>query len=290
MLVALNLPNYGALGTRDAVVSIAEAAEGLGYESVWTTDHVLVPNSLPADFFASMLESLVTLSFIAARTGRIGIGTGILVLPQRDPVLVAKQAATLQYLSGGRLSLAVAVGYVEREYEFLRAPFKRRGALLDEYLPAVRQLLEAEKPSFHGSSIEFDEVYFSPRPATRIPLFVGGGSPASLRRAATLGDGWYALKQAPGQIEAGLAEMREYQLPPGFQTSLRVATRVGGPVPDAVPGQALEGTVAEVAAAADAFARAGVDRLVIEPVANDLDDFMDQLRRFKSDVVPLLSL
>ncbi len=156
MLIAVNLPNYGKLGTRESLVAIAEAAEELGYESIWTTDHVLVPNSLPADFFANMLESLMTLSFLAGYTDRIGIGTGILVLPQRDPILVAKQAATLQHLSTGRLSVAVAVGYVEKEYEFLRGPFARRGRLLDEYLAAMRQLLEAEHPSFHGQTIDFD--------------------------------------------------------------------------------------------------------------------------------------
>src|ERR1700712_894161 len=155
MLIAVNLPNYGTLGTRDSVVSIAQAAETLGYESVWTTDHVLVPNSLPSGFFGNLLESLITLTFVAARTERIRIGTGILVLPQRDPILVAKQVATLQHLSAGRLSVAVAVGYVEKEYELLRSSYTRRGVLLDEYLPALRELLEAQHPVFHGDTIEF---------------------------------------------------------------------------------------------------------------------------------------
>src|ERR1700709_1906748 len=154
MLIA-NLPNYGGLGSREPVLSIAQAAESLGYESVWTTDHVLVPNSLPPGFFGNLLESLVTLTFIAARTERIRIGTGVLVLPQRDPILVAKQLATLQHLSGGRLSAAVAVGYVEQEYRFLRADFHHRGIVLDEYLPAVRELLEADQPRFDGAGITF---------------------------------------------------------------------------------------------------------------------------------------
>jgi probable F420-dependent oxidoreductase len=288
MLLGVNLPNYGTLGTRASVVSIAETAESLGYESVWTTDHVLVPNSLPSGFFGNLLESLMTLSFLAARTERIRIGTGILVLPQRDPILVAKQVATLQHLSAGRLSVAVAVGYVEQEYELLRSPYARRGALLDEYLPAVRELLEAPQPSFHGDTITFDDVYFSPPVLTRVPLFVGGSSAASLRRAATLGDGWYALKQTPDEIAAALATIRRHQPRPGFETSLRIATRVGGPVPDAEPGQVLQGSITDVANAATAFATAGVDRLVIEPIADELEDFLDQLRLFAAEVVPLL--
>jgi probable F420-dependent oxidoreductase len=290
MIVALNLPNYGQVGTRDGVLAIAAAAEELGYESVWTTDHILVPDSLPAGFFGNMLESLITLSVIAARTDRIGIGAGILVLPQRDPILAAKQVATLQHLSGGRLRLAVGVGYVEEEYELLRAPFARRGALLDEYLPAMRQLLEAEHPAFHGGTIDYQDVYFSPRPAPPIPIFVAGSSARSLRRAALLGDGWYALKRTPEQIAAGLAAIREHTVSAAFQTSLRVATRIDGDVPGAEPGHALQGNPAQVARAANAFARAGIDRLVIEPAATELGDFLDQLRRFQDEVVPLLEI
>jgi probable F420-dependent oxidoreductase len=289
MLIAVNLPNYGTLGTRESVATIAETAEALGYESVWTTDHVLVPNSLPSGFFGNLLESLITLTFVAARTERIRIGTGILVLPQRDPILVAKQVATLQHLSAGRLSVAVAVGYVEKEYELLRSSYTRRGVLLDEYLPALRELLEAQDPTFHGDIITFQDVYFSPRPLTRVPLFVGGSSAASLRRAAALGDGWYALKQTPEQIAAGLDTIRQLHPSPGFQTSLRIATRVGGPVPDAEPGQALQGSISDVAVAASAFSAAGVDRLVIEPIASDVDDFLDQLRLFSAEVVPLIT-
>jgi probable F420-dependent oxidoreductase len=287
--VALNLPNYGPLGNREAMLTIAGAAEALGFESLWTTDHILVPDSLPAGFFANLLETLLTLTFVAARTERIGIGTGVLVLPQREPVLVAKQLATLQHLSGGRLSVAFAVGYLEQEYRFLRAEYHHRGALLDEYLPAVRQLLEAERPQVHTEHIDLEGVYFSPRPNSAIPLFVGGSSVASLVRAARLGDGWYAFEQTAAQIANGLHTIHAYRTRSSFQTSLRVATRIGGLIPGAVPGEAPQGSMADVAHSVLEFSEAGVDRIVVEPVTDDLEEFLVQITRFMRDVVPLLS-
>src|ERR1700753_2668244 len=125
MIFGLNLPNYSSLGHRDAVTAIAERAEQLGYASLWTSDHVLLPRTLPEPY-GNLLETVTTLSYLAARTGRIGLGTGILVLPRRDPLLCAKQAATVHHLSGGRLTVGVGVGWVEAEDGLLRGGLARR--------------------------------------------------------------------------------------------------------------------------------------------------------------------
>jgi alkanesulfonate monooxygenase SsuD/methylene tetrahydromethanopterin reductase-like flavin-dependent oxidoreductase (luciferase family) len=159
MIIGVNLPNYSSLGHRDAIVAIAQAAESLGYASLWTNDHVLLSTSRPEPF-GNVLESLTTLSYLAASTDRIRLGTGILVLPQRDPLLVAKQAATISHLSGGRLALAVGVGYIEQEYAYLRADFANRGRLADEYIPAMRELFESDTPQFHGPHINYSDVLF----------------------------------------------------------------------------------------------------------------------------------
>ena len=141
MRFGLNLPNYSSLGHRDAMIAIAERADELGYTSLWTSDHILLPTSLP-DPFGNLLESFTTLSYLAARTEHIGLATGVLVLPQRDPLLVAKQAATVHHLSGGRLTLGIGVGWIPEEYGYLRADFHSRGALADEYIAAMRTLFE----------------------------------------------------------------------------------------------------------------------------------------------------
>src|SRR3984893_19412688 len=119
MILGLSIPNVGPLADCANVTEIAVNAEELGYACLWTTDHIIVPNSMPDQPFGNILESMTTLAYLAARTTTIGLGTGILVLPQRDPLLVAKQAATVSHLSGGRLALAVGVGYIEEEYAFL---------------------------------------------------------------------------------------------------------------------------------------------------------------------------
>jgi alkanesulfonate monooxygenase SsuD/methylene tetrahydromethanopterin reductase-like flavin-dependent oxidoreductase (luciferase family) len=167
MIFGLNLPNYSSLGHRDAVTAIAERADELGYASLWTSDHVLLPETLPEPY-GNLLESFTTLSYLAARTRRIGLATGILVLPQRDPLLAAKQAATIHHLSGGRLTLGVGVGWIEQEYGYLRSDFSARGQIADEYIPAMRTLFEDERPEFHGPRINYSDILFSPKPSPRL--------------------------------------------------------------------------------------------------------------------------
>ncbi|MEY2431056.1 MAG: hypothetical protein QOC92_781, partial [Acidimicrobiaceae bacterium] len=186
MRFGLNLPNYSILGHRDAMVAIAERADELGYTSLWTSDHILLPTSLP-DPFGNLLESFTTLSYLAARTEHIGLATGVLVLPQRDPLLVAKQAATVHHLSGGRLTLGIGVGWIPEEYGYLRADFHTRGALADEYIAAMRTLFETDAPDFHGAHIDYSDVLFSPKPSVPLRIVVGGTRYAALKRAAALG-------------------------------------------------------------------------------------------------------
>jgi probable F420-dependent oxidoreductase len=285
MIIGLNLPNYSRLGYRDSIVAIAQKAEALGYASLWTNDHVLVPSSRPEPF-GNVLESLTTLSYLAASTKQIQLGTGILVLPQRDPLLVAKQAATISHLSGGRLALAVGVGYIQEEYGYLRADFSNRGHLADEYISAMRELFESDTPEFHGPHITYADVLFSPRPSPRIPILVGGDSPAALKRAATLGDGWYGLWQSPDQVRAAIAQINTFGPKAPFEVSVRLLTHVGGLIPDGQPEATLHGEPDAILEKIQQYSAAGVDRIVIELVSAELDDFLRQLGRFADEITP----
>ena len=286
MIIGVNLPNYSSLGYRDSIVAIAQTAEGLGYASLWTNDHVLLPTSLPEPF-GHVLESLTTLSYLAASTNHIQLGTGILVLPQRDPVLVAKQAATVSHLSGGRLALAVGVGYIKQEYAYLRADFGKRGRLADEYIAAMRELFDSDTPEFHGPHINYADVLFSPRPAAGIPILVGGNSAAALKRAAALGDGWYGLWQSPEKVHASLAQINEFGIHRAtIEVSVRVVTRIGSPIPDSDPETTLQGDADAILHKLQQYSEAGVDSIVIEPASTDLDDFLRQLARFADEVTP----
>jgi probable F420-dependent oxidoreductase len=282
--VGLNVPNYGPLGTRDAVTAIARRAEALGYTSVWTSDHVLLPSSEPEPF-GHLLESLTTLTWIAAHTETLRLGTGILVLPQRDPLLVAKQAATLHHLSGGRLTLGVAAGWIEREYGFLRADFRHRGAVEDEYIGAIRALFDQERPEFHGEHVEFADALFSPRPDRPLPIVVGGDGPAALRRAAAVGDGWHGLWRTPEQVSAAGTVLATPARRP-FTISVRTRAVAGAELTGPEAAAALHGSDAAITARAAEFAAAGVDELVVEPQTSSLDEFLDQIARLAAVVVP----
>ena len=284
MRFGLNLPNYSTLGDRDAMVAIAERAESLGYTSLWTSDHVLLPTSLP-DPFGNLLESFTTLSYLAARTERIGMATGVLVLPQRDPLLVAKQAATVHHLSGGRLTLGIGVGWIPEEYGYLRADFHNRGTLADEYIVAMRALFETDVPDFHGKHIDYSDVLFSPKPSVPLRIVVGGTRYAALKRAATLGDGWHGLWMSPDQTRAAVATIDGFGHNDHFEVSMRTKTRVGGAIDDVDPDTVLQGDPAAIVGQLERFAEAGLQHLIIEPVSNEVDDFVDQITRFARSVI-----
>jgi probable F420-dependent oxidoreductase len=286
MLFGLNLPNYSSLGHRDAMIAIAERAEALGYSSLWTSDHILLPTTLP-DPYGNLLESFTTLSYLAARTEHIRLATGILVLPQRDPLLVAKQAATIHHLSGGRLTLGVGVGWIEKEYGYLRTDFRTRGRLADEYIHAIRALFEEGTPEFHGAHVEYADVLFSPKPSVPLRIVVGGGAPRALKRAATLGDGWHGIYQSPEQVRAAIATIEDIGRKDTFEISMRTMTRVGETVQDADGGTGLQGDTAAIVEEIQRYAAAGVQHLVIEPISSDLNDFIDQMTRFAHDVMPI---
>ena len=291
MIFGVNLPNYSSLGHRDAVTAIAYLADELGYSSLWTSDHILLPATLPEPY-GNLLESFTTLSYLAARTSRIRLATGILVLPQRDPLLVAKQAATIHHLSGGRLTLGVGVGWIEREYAYLRSDFRSRGRTADEYIAAMRALFETEAPEFHGPHIDYSGALFSPRPAVPLPIVVGGTSQAALRRAATLGDGWHGINQSPAEVTAAISAMARYGPVNHFRVSLRTRMRIadaaGGRGPGAGEAEGgLRGDAAALTEQVRRYASAGVNELVIEPAATSLDDFLGQLTRFADQVANL---
>ena len=285
MIFGLNLPNYSDLGNRESILAIAGKPEELGYSSLWTNDHILIPANLPEPF-GNLLETFTTLSYLAARTETIRLGTGILVLPQRDPLLVAKQAATVHHLSGGRLILGLGVGWIAQEYSYLRTDFGSRGQLADEYTAAIRVLFESEHPAFHGEHINFSDALFSPRPAVPIPIVVGGSSLPALRRAARLGDGWYGLRLSPEMARVAIDEMNRIGHRQNFSLSLRLQLRVGGAVDGADPATTLHGDADAVVGQLQKYRDIGIEQVVIEPVANDLVDFVEQMTLFAHEIAP----
>jgi probable F420-dependent oxidoreductase len=267
--------NMGDCATADGAARIGGLAEELGYDSLWMGEHVVAPSPRvppsPIDPRYPMLDSLVALGFAAAATARVLLATGIVILPQRNPVVLAKQLASLDVLSGGRLVFGMGVGYVEPEMSAIGVPMEGRGARADEYLAAMRALWEEERPMFHGEHVSFEGVDAYPRPVQeRVPVVVGGHSSAAHRRAARLGEGWYGF----ALDRAATAEQ---------VASLRRAAEEAGRDFDALeinvsPSERLDPQVVRD------YADLGVDRLVLitrQDLA--LDEFEDRVRRNAPD-------
>src|SRR5262249_31748130 len=223
MRFGVALPNFRPLGPRDALVETAQQAEALGFDSIWTTDVVVQTRSPEDARFAYCLEALTVTTYLAGLTTRIQLGISVLVLPQRNPILVAKEVATLDLLSGGRVVLGVGAGYHEAQFRWLGADYRAGGGRLEESILALRELGTSPEPRFQGRHVAFSELVFSPRPVQPMgpPIVIGGSSPAALRRVARLADGWHPVGLTPAQFAAGVKQIPSF--PHGRQR--------GGPPP-----------------------------------------------------------
>ena len=259
MKFGLRYANLGRYADGPAAVELAQAAEAAGFESIWTIEHVVVPHGYqsrypysPTGRMASDLEDfpipdpLIWMAFVASATRTIKLGTAILLLPQRNPVITAKAVATLDHLAGGgRVLLGIGVGWLAEEFAALGVPFEDRGARTDEYVAAMRALWSQERASFQGRFVAFQDVFCRPRPpGRRIPIIVGGDTKAAARRAGRIGDGYFPARPVSAEL---LDEMRR-------------AAEDAGRNPDDI-----ELTVSAPAAAAEIeqLARRGVARVAV---------------------------
>ena len=213
MLLGLVSVNMGPMSQPDGLVAAARAAEAAGFDSVWAGEHIVLPDPhVPPSPMSPQdlaLDSLLALTWAAAHTTRIRLATGIVILPQRNPVVLAKQVATLDVLSGGRVMLGVGAGYLEPEFRALGANFAERGAVTDEYLDAMQALWYDEHPEYHGRFVDFAGIDARPRPLQQpIPLVVGGRSRPAYRRAAARAHGWYGYGLTPDDAAASLTGLR----------------------------------------------------------------------------------
>ncbi|MET0146459.1 MAG: LLM class F420-dependent oxidoreductase [Ilumatobacteraceae bacterium] len=250
--------NMGPRCRPEALVAAALAAESAGFESLWAGEHVVLPDpQVPPSPMAPQdpsFDPLIGLTFAAAVTTRIRLATGIVILPQRNPVVLAKQIASLDVLSGGRFTFGVGVGYLEPEFRAIGARFEDRGPVTDEFLDAMASLWYDPHPEHHGNLVDFAGVDAHPRPVQApIPVVVGGHSPAAQRRAVARGHGWYGFSMTPETAGRSIDALRS------------AASQVERP---AELGE-LEVTVTPhgrlTPQTAEAFAALGVHRLVIIP-------------------------
>jgi probable F420-dependent oxidoreductase len=193
------------------LTAVAQRAEAAGFESLWCGEHVVLPDPRvppsPMEPTDPILDPLVALTFAAGATRTVRLGTGVIILPQRNPLVLAKEVASLDVLSGGRLIFGIGAGYLEPEFRAIGVPLRDHGPRTDEYLAAMRVLWSSPRPMFAGKFVSFSDINAFPRPLQSLgpPLVVGGHSPAALRRAVEQSSGWYAFGRDVEQVAALLA-------------------------------------------------------------------------------------
>jgi probable F420-dependent oxidoreductase len=286
MRFGLTFANIGPYIQPDGAVTLARAAESAGFDSLWTVEHTVVPvgyeseypydrsGKMPGGESAPIPDPLIWLTWVAAATTTLKVGTGILIAPQRNPVVLAKETATLAALSGDRLLLGVGAGWLAEEFAALGVPFADRGRRLDDYIGALRALW-ADSPATHdGPFTSFKDVYCEPRPpAGTVPIHIGGHSPAAARRAGRLGDGFF-----PGRTGDELRNLVGI---------FRQAATDAGRDPDAIELTApMDASFfADPDATVAAYEELGVSRMVTAPLSFNPTKVGDALGRFGEDVI-----
>jgi probable F420-dependent oxidoreductase len=267
----------------DAAAAFGALAQDCGIESVWAVEHTLVPFGYQSEYpYASsgrmpgpedtpIPDPLAWLTWVGATTTRVRLATGILILPQRNPVTLAKELATIDVMSMGRMELGIGLGWLREEFEALGVPFEGRGKRTDEYVGAMRALWREPLSSFHGETVSFSDVYCSPKPVQPggVPIVVGGHTPAAARRAGRLGDGFFPGRYTADELQPLLDVMRS-------------SAREHGRDPDAI--EVTAGGVWDLDGV-KRFADLGVGRVVIPPLGFDLETLQTRLGPFSENVM-----
>jgi probable F420-dependent oxidoreductase len=262
MQVGIHLPQYGRVSAAEnAVTRAARHAEDLGFAGIWVSDHVVQPaaQDYPSPY---LLDPLVALTWGAAVTDHIGLGTSVLVVPQHNPLELGNALASLDALSGGRLTVGVGVGWSQAEYEALGYSFGDRGRRLDEVLDLWRVIWRDDPASFRGDHYAFDDLRVLPKPAHDIPVWVGGSGARAHRRAVERGDGLHLISVDPDEAAGIVAQVRRKRPDESFVVSLRTGWDPQGMSPD------------RIRAERDAYEAAGVSHVVAAPWRSDLDDWL----------------
>ena len=284
-----HLPIWGPAATRDTLIALARRVEALGFDSVWASDHVVIPfeirsrypynatGDFPLPPTTNFLEPLTALSLVAGVTERVRLGTTVLVLPHRHPVLAAKMLATLDHLAPGRVILGAGVGWMREEIELLGAPYDQRGAWTDEAIQIMRKCWRDERVSHRGRFFDIPEIGVAPKPAHKtIPIWIGGHTPRAMRRVAELGEGWHAAFATPDVMRKGLVELKAAcekvgRNPAEVTLSVRLGLAAKRP-----SGEILE----ELKRLRDV----GVSHVIVETRVTGVDDMTQLLDRFTNEV------
>ena len=284
----MHLPQVGPLATPEAIAGVARKAEQLGYHSVWVSDHIITPRKIDSPYPGGrypiqpewpFLEPVATLLYAAAVTQRVRLGTSVIVITQRNPVLLAKQLATLDVLSGGRLIFGAGAGWMKEEFAALNAPFANRGPRMAEFLEVIRRCWTEDDPSFHGRFYDLEDVGVYPKPVQKPhpPIWVGGFADGALRRVARYGDAWHAAG-LPEWLVDRYANIKQYAREYGRDPDSIALTLRGDGIGQGEPARSID--------LLRRYKEVGVTFATLDFVGPDLDTICERMVVFMRDVAP----
>jgi probable F420-dependent oxidoreductase len=300
MKLGICVPHYGRPIEVDRIHTVARHAEEAGLDSIWVTDHVIVPLDVDVIYREQMLDPLAVLPWLAGITSRIGLGTSVVILPYRSPIPVAKLLASVDVLSGGRLIVGAAIGWMEGEFAALGVPFKERVSRSEEALELMRAVWTQERPEIETQRHHLSGLVASPMPLQkpRPPIWIGGGSEGALRRVARLGDGWHATAATPEVFRQGKQAVTRFWKEAGRDGepawSLRIPLFIDGVHQWAVDAKllrgrhALRGTVKQVAGQLAEYQRLGVSHVALEVSYSVYPAIFETIDLLVDEVKPLL--
>lgn len=289
MKFGIAVPNFGAFAARAEINDLAVLAEELLYDSLWVSDHVVIPASHKV-FGDTFFDPLVTLACIAGLTKRIELGTSVIILPYRNPLVLAKMVSTLDALSRGRVILGIGSGWLEEEFRALGVPFGERGKITDEYIEVMKELWTSDNPEYSGEYSRFSDIKFLPKPERKPhpPVWVGGESERAIERAVRYGDGWHPVGLTPEAFREK-AEYLKTLLPPekkeGFVMSLRRNIEINDKR-EFSPDETLRGDMEKIRKGISEYKAAGVEHLILYILGGDFKTILRTLRVFAEEIRP----
>lgn len=301
MKLGICVPHYGRPIEVDRMLAVARHTEEAGLDSVWVTDHVIVPRDVDVIYREHMLDPLAMLPWLAAVTERLLIGTSVIILPYRSPIPVAKLLASVDVLSGGRLIVGAAIGWLEGEFDALGVPFKERVSRSEEALTLMRTLWTEERPELETARHRLAGVQVSPMPLRRPrpPIWIGGMSEGALRRVARLGDGWHATAATPETFRQGKQSVMKFWKEAGREGepewSLRIPIFVTGVHEWAVDSKllrgrhAIRGTIKQVAGQLAEYQRLGVSHVALEVSYSIYPAILETIDLLAEEIKPALN-
>jgi probable F420-dependent oxidoreductase len=290
MQIGINMANHRDLLSPQYIQTTARMAEDLGFDSVWIPDHIVVPSAVEERYGPVYYDAIAVLAYLAGITSRVRLGTTVLVVPYRHPVVLAKQLASIDQLSNGRLILGVGVGWAEAEFDLLKLPFAERGPRTDEALHLMHELWTQDAPRFEGACYTLSDLRFQPKPVQQpVPVWIGGNSRAALSRTAEFATGWHPIDRPPATLQHDLQTLqalcRNRGRTPPAALCPRFTVRVQEHAANGTR-RFMEGNTEQILADLLQVKALGAAHVVLSTQTNDMPRFSWEIDTLAREVVP----